>query len=193
VKPKNYFIGIGSPDCDRENYIVEADTRWAGISGASYGLLFGITPNFENFYSFEVNTDFQEFVLYRYTGAWTMIAPITYSPAIYAGTAINHLKIIRNGSAITLEVNGISLGTWVDNSITGKTGSGLIVSSYSDVPSADALMDNFKVMRFEAPVVSTSIELESVIEQLFLPAFEAIGIQKLEKFFQKFTRQGVLR
>ena len=124
----------------------ETDARWAGNSGASYGLIFGIQGDFEWFYSFEVNTDYQEYAIFRYDpGGWTQIAPITYSPAVLPGAGTNQLKATRNGDAITLELNGTILGTWYDGTITGASYTGLIVASYIDLANAEARFDNFSV------------------------------------------------
>lgn len=146
VKPESYYWVLSAPTCDRTNYTVEVDARWAGNSGASYGLIFGIQGDFEQFYSFEVNSDYQEYSLYRYdAGGWTELVPYTTSSAIHPEEQTNHLKATRNGDTITLEVNGTILGTWVDGNITGATNSGLIVSSYSDLDNAEARFDNFSV------------------------------------------------
>jgi hypothetical protein len=146
VNPESWSWMLGSPACDQVNYSVEADARWSDRTGASYGLVFGIQGDFERFYSFEVNTDYQEFILYRYDpGGWTEIAPVTYSSAIHPEAETNHLKATRNGDSITLEVNGTVLGTWNDSAITGSSFSGLIVTTYSDQENAEARFDNYKI------------------------------------------------
>ncbi len=146
VKPESWYWIFGSPACDQVNYSVEADARWAGNTGASYGLVFGIQGDYEWFYSFEVNTDYQEFILFRYDpNGWSEIAPVTYSPAILPGAETNHLKASWNGDSITLEVNGTVLGTWYDSSITGFSFSGVTVSTYNNRENSEARFDNFKV------------------------------------------------
>ena len=143
IKPAGAIYGIAAPTSKRQDYVVEIDARWEGNSGVSYGLIFGIVGNYEQFYTFEVNTDSQDLRLYRYDASgWSPLGG-KGSPLINYGTAINHLKVIRKGSAITLEINGSDQGTWFDGTISGYTGVGLIVSSYSDVPNADARFDNF--------------------------------------------------
>lgn len=156
IKQVGMAEALAAPACKRQNYVVEADARWEGKAGASYGLIFGIVGNYEQFYSFEVNTDFQEFGLFRYSDqGWTTIVPITFSSAIQVGLARNHLKATRNGSDITLEVNGTSLGSWSDATLQGETGSGVIASAYSDVANADARFDNF-IVRDTAPAGSAA-------------------------------------
>jgi hypothetical protein len=146
IKQTGMADALAAPTCKRQNYVVEADARWEGNSGASYGLIFGIVGNYEQFYSFEVNTDFQEFGLFRYSNqGWTTIAPITFSSAIQVGLVTNHLKATRRGNEIQLEVNGTNLGSWSDATLQGETGAGVIASAYSDVANADARFDNFMV------------------------------------------------
>ena len=147
VKPANYYWILKAPTCDQINYSVEVDARWSGNSGASYGLVFGVKGDFEQFYTFEVNSDYEQYALYRYgPGGWTEIVPFTYVyRTINPGVMGNHLKVTRHGDTITLEVNGTVLGTWFDETITGASGSGLIVSSYSDLGDAEARFDNYRV------------------------------------------------
>ena len=146
VKPESWYWILSSPACDQVNYSVEADARWSGKTGSSYGLVFGIQGDYERFYSFEVNTDYQEFILFRYdSNGWSEIASVTYSPAILPGAEMNHLKATRNGDSITLEVNGTFLGTWYDSSITGFSFSGVTVSTYNNRENSEARFDNFKV------------------------------------------------
>ncbi len=146
-KQAGYFFFFRSPSCNRENYIVEADARWVGTPGESYGLLFGITSDSSQLYIFDVITDFRDYELLRLNadGSYTQIVPVTSSSAINPGTTSNHLKVTRNGSQITLAVNGTVLGTWSDSAIVGLTGMGLVSSPYDNNPSSDARFDNFSV------------------------------------------------
>ncbi len=146
-KQAGYFFFFRSPSCSRENYIVEADARWVGTPGESYGLLFGITSDSSQLFIFDVNTDFRDYELLRLNadGSYTQIVPVTSSSAINPGTTSNHLKVTRNSSQITLAVNGTVLGTWSDSAIMGLTGMGLVSSPYDNNPSSDARFDNFSV------------------------------------------------
>jgi uncharacterized repeat protein (TIGR01451 family) len=147
TKRTGYFYLFRAPACDRQNYTVEADARWVGTPGASYGLVFGITSGFEQYYLFDINTDYREFDLVRRDpGGFTQIVGPTDSAAINGGTASNHLKVTRNGDQITLEVNGTVLGTWSDGTIGGWTWAGLVTNPYSGNPTSDARFDNFSVV-----------------------------------------------
>ncbi len=145
-KVDGYLFLSRSPGCDRENYTVQADIRWDGEIGSSYGLLLGLATDYGYFYLFDINTDYEQFRLLRLdANGWATVVPVTDAPAINSGTASNHLKATRNGTAITLEVNGTVLGTWYDSAISGLTGTGVVAAPYLDVPTSDARFDNFSV------------------------------------------------
>jgi hypothetical protein len=146
-----------APTCDRQNYVVEVDARWEGTPGSSYGLLFGLTGDFDQYYLFDVNTDNQEYRLMRFDGTdYQQIVPVTSTLSINAGTAINHLRVTRDGDQIALEANGTELGTWTDGNITGLTGAGIVASPYDDNPTSDARFDNFSVIRLPDNVATSS-------------------------------------
>ena len=146
TKRAGYFYLFRAPTCNRLKYTVEVDARWVGTPDASYDLVFGITSGFEQYYLFDINTDYRKFDLVRRdAGGFTQIVGPTYSAAINGGTASNHLKVTRNGDQITLEVNGTVLGTWSDGTIGGRTGAGLVTNPYSGNPTSDARFDNFSM------------------------------------------------
>ena len=146
TKQSGYFYLFRAPTCNRQNYTVEVDARWVGTPGSSYGLIFGLTSDYSQYYLFDMNTDYQQFrLLRRDLGGFVTVVPITYAAAINGGTALNHLKVTRNGTEITLEVNGTVLGTWYDGTIGGFTGAGLVTNPYPDIPVSDARFDNFSM------------------------------------------------
>jgi hypothetical protein len=145
TKDDTYIYFYPAPTCDRENYVLEVDARWVGTPGLSYGLIFGMTGRTPaEMYIFDLNTDFGDYALYRFDDGYEIVSP-TVSPAINGGTASNHLKVTRNGNQITLEVNDVVLGTWVDGKFTGLTGVGIIANPYLGEPISDVRYDNFSV------------------------------------------------
>lgn len=139
------IFSVKSPACTRESYSVEVEARWVGDPGISYGIVFGVTEDFNHYYRFEVNTDGQKFRLFRVDdGVLTRIVASTFSAAINAGTESNHLKVIRDGTSIILNANDIVLGAWSDSSIVGKTGAGVLAGPYQGKPVSDARFDNFQ-------------------------------------------------
>jgi hypothetical protein len=146
TKKSGYLYLYRSPACVLEDYTVEVDARWGEKTGNSYGLLFDIQENFSYYYFFDINSDYQMFRLYRRTpSGFTSIVGWTASSAIRGGHTSNHLKVTRSGNFITLNVNGVELGTWMDDGIKGTGGTGIISSPYSDRAKSDALFDNFNL------------------------------------------------
>ncbi len=176
-KSGDYIYLFRSPSCDRENYVVEVDARWVGTPGLSYGIVFGITSGFGQYYLFDVSADFQDYLLARRDpGGFTLIVPPTFSPAINGGTATNHLKVTRNGSQITLEVNGTVLGSWFDNVISGSTGAGVYSNPYIDLPVSDARFDNFLMASLSGS--GLAVQRANALPKLELPfvPIERIGL-----------------
>jgi hypothetical protein len=163
TKQSGYFYFFGAPTCNRENYIVEADARWAGIPGSAYGLIFGMTGNFDGYYLFDVNTDYQQYRLLRrdLDGFVTIAAP-TFSAAIRGGTTVNHLRVTRSSQQISVIVNGTVLGTWNDTSYLGMTGTGIVVQPYSNQPSADARFDNYSVSALPSTSAGMNAKLSDI-------------------------------
>lgn len=161
TKQSGYFFLFRAPTCERENFVVEVDVRWEGETGNSYGLLFGITEGFQQYYLFDINSDYQMYrLLRRDPGGFTQLVPPTMSSAIHPGANSNHLAVTRNGGAITLAINGSTLGTWYDYGIVGKTDVGLVTSAYNSDPTSDARFDNFQVVRLKNQtnnIVSTPV------------------------------------
>jgi uncharacterized repeat protein (TIGR01451 family) len=142
-----YLFLFRSPGCERDNYVVEADMRWDGAASSDIGLLFGVMPNFSQYYFATIDTNYQVYAIFRRNsnGTFSFVAPWAQAGAIRPGTQTNHMKIDRNGSQITLEINGIAVGAWYDGTITGPTRTGVAMAPYEDAPVADARFDNFRV------------------------------------------------
>jgi hypothetical protein len=147
TKQAGYFYFYLSPTWSRENYVVEVDVRWASEPAYSYGIIFGVLPDFSRYYLFDMNTDVQQFrVLRRGPSGFSEVVPITSSSVINGGISSNHLKVTRDGDKFTLEVNGTVLGTWWDGTINGPTFAGIMTSPYDDQPISDTRFDNFALM-----------------------------------------------
>jgi hypothetical protein len=131
------------PDFLGYNYIVAADVRNdTGVYG-SYGLLFGMSNDWTQFYTFEIYPN-GNFEIWRggYNTPATMLSSGS-SGYINTGTASNRLKVKRNGSLIEVYANNRLLRTVSDSRYTGLTQVGLINSSYGDW--VDIRFDNFTV------------------------------------------------
>jgi uncharacterized repeat protein (TIGR01451 family) len=158
-KQAGFIYTARAPQCDRQNYVVQADARWASSVNNYYGLLFGITPTFNQYYIYEVNPDLQTYRLRRRDsdGVIRTVIAATSSGAIQAGLASNHLKATRNGTQISLEVNGTLLTSVSEGTISGLTGAGLSARPYDNVLPGDARFDNFSVTALPGNVVLASV------------------------------------
>ncbi|MFN2214256.1 MAG: putative Ig domain-containing protein, partial [Anaerolineales bacterium] len=164
VLSKNDLYGylFGAPTCARENYTVEVDARWVGATGERYGILFGIIGDFDQFYQFDVNTDYQVYRIIFFNGIdYQYIVPQSYLPFINGGTSSNHLKITRIKNQISIDVNGNALGSWTDRNITGETYTGITSTPYIGYPISDARFDNFSVTQVNNLTQSSAIVRKS--------------------------------
>ena len=174
-KQSDFFFRPGAPTCDRENYVVAVDARWAGMPGNSYGLIFGVTSGFERYYLFHINTDFQMYQLLRRNsdGSFVEIVPRSSAAVINPGSATNHLKVTRNGQQIILTVNNTILLTLAsESSILGPTGVGLMSSSYNYNPTSDARFDNFSVISLPSSNTARQQTAETVTKTESLDIIE---------------------
>lgn len=148
TKQSGYFYLYRAPTCSRQDYMIEVDARWVGAPGSSYGLLFGMSGDYSQYYLFEINTDYQMYrLLRRDPDGFTVLVPITSGAGISWGTAVNRLKVTRSGSWIELRVNDQYLTELHDTSFSGLTNVGIVSSPYNDMPVSDARFDNFRVTR----------------------------------------------
>jgi hypothetical protein len=123
------------------DYNLTVDVRNAtGIVG-SYGLAFGLSDDWSQFYSLEIWPDGYYGIYQIDDGNWTSLAEGP-SNSINTGTTMNRLKIKRDGALIEAYANGALLASVSDGSYTGMRNVGLIVFTY-DVPNVDVMFDNF--------------------------------------------------
>ncbi len=156
-KVGGYLYGFASPACAQEQYRVDVDARWASAaaSGDGYALLFDVAPDLSRYGVFYVSADYGDFTLdYRDAAGVHQIVPFTASSAIHRGAISNHLTVIRHADAVTLAVNGVTLGTWSYTPVSGPTRTGLAMQPYGSRPQADARFDNFSVKREAAASVT---------------------------------------
>jgi uncharacterized repeat protein (TIGR01451 family) len=147
TKQSGYLYLFTAPTCPRENYVVESEVRWNESDyGFGYGLIFGVKEDFVEYYYFDVLANDQSYRLWRRDSTgFTLLAGPTGSSDINPGTNSNHLKVTREGDQISLNVNGVDLGTWTDGNITGLTYAGVAATPYGDKPVSDARFDNFSL------------------------------------------------
>lgn len=126
-----------------EDGIIEVQARFASAVSGLYGLIFGITDDWDH-YLFAVSNN-QRYSLLKATGGdWVFLVPWTTSSHLNAGQAINHLRVERNGAQIKLYANGHYLTSANDSSYSGILRVGLAAIS-GDFANVDARFDNFRV------------------------------------------------
>jgi len=130
------------------DFALEIDARLvSGTEQARYGLVFRL-QDLDNFYSFLVSPSGYYLVQAWLNGVWTTMQAKTESAFIEQGNSKNHLEVICKGSQIALAVNGHSLATITDNSLTSGD-VGMIVRT--PAPNADVHFDNIRVFSIPKP------------------------------------------
>jgi uncharacterized repeat protein (TIGR01451 family) len=157
-KEAGYVFRRSAPSYLLDSYTVEADVRWdTAVTDGLYGIIFGLDQTAAEYYFFIVQPDTQEFRLIRRNanGTFFTLAPPTPSDAINVGGATNRLSAQRQGDEIILRVNGVLLGLWRDDGVTGLTGAGIAMSPNPANPVAEARFDNFTIHGCMIPAEDT--------------------------------------
>jgi len=148
------------PGFKAADYTVAVDVRHAPGSGlGSYGLIFGLSDDWSQFYSFEILPHGMSvnYALYRYSsGSWAPLA-VGFSGSIHPGDATNRIKIVRDGTLIQAYANGQLLESLQDSTYTGSRHVGLIASSYEQA-NVDARFDTFVVYPASCGPYITALE-----------------------------------
>jgi hypothetical protein len=157
VKQSNYWVAAW-PDYKASDATIEVDVRNPSEVFGSYGLTFGLDENLDQLYTFEITPDGQ-FILWRFdpSSGWVVLY-YGSSAAIHPGAATNHLKIERNGEAITAFANDQLLASIQEGSFKGLSRVGVTASTYSQF-GLDLRFDNFIVYPIQcAPSSFDSVE-----------------------------------
>ena len=127
------------------DFIVSVDVQNAWIRYGSFGLIFGLSADWSQFYTFEIETEPSGYyVIYKYSsGTWSVLAEGA-SSALYTRDALNHIAVERNGASIKAYANGSLIAAVTDDSYGGTRRIGLIVTSFNS-PHLDIQFDNFRV------------------------------------------------
>jgi uncharacterized repeat protein (TIGR01451 family) len=123
------------------DYTAAVDVRNATGGDATYGLIFGLSDDWQQFYSFEISVD-GYYLLWLYNaGDWTLLT-WGQSSSINTGTGTNRLRLERVGAQIAVYANNQLLVSGSDATYPGLRRVGLILSSYGE-HDVDARFDNF--------------------------------------------------
>ncbi len=152
VKQKNAGGPIAhAPSGFATSYAVDVDARLTSDAPGAYGLLFGISEDSTEYYSFWVDPLGQQFIILktRPDQPWDILFNWTTAQAIQAPRSSNHLQVIRQGSSIEVCANGVQLTRLEDASYTGWRRMGMSLSSFEQ-SNIEARFDNFQVRVLES-------------------------------------------
>jgi hypothetical protein len=174
----NFWWAGARPGFKASDYILTVDVYNVTDIDSTYGLLFGLSDDWSQFYSFEISPEYGDYDISKYDDGWTSL-DFGSSNSINTGTTINRLMIKRDGSLIEAYANGELLASVSDGSYTGMRNVGLIVLTYFD-PIGDVMFDNFAVY----PVTCNPVANQSV-EAVRLPNLEITGTMEPERVFSQ--------
>ncbi|MBP7687344.1 MAG: hypothetical protein KA765_05535 [Thermoflexales bacterium] len=135
-----YAAWFGTAGAKATNFTASVSARRTNGTSGSYGLLFGINENWSHFY--EVLISNNSVSVWRYVnGLWYTPQNWTSSNFIATGTNWNRLKVVRNGTLITVYINGQQLANLDDSMFVGLGRIGLVAESGDTA--ADLRFDDF--------------------------------------------------
>jgi len=140
VRPPDSWAGA-RPGAKCSDHTLAVDVRNpSGVDG-TYGLIFGLSDDWREFYTFEIGPD-GYYYLWRYDDDYWTSLVWGSSSSINTGTGTNRLKVERVGAQIKAYANNQLLVSISDATYTGVRHIGLIATSY-DQANVDARFDNF--------------------------------------------------
>lgn len=173
-----YWWAAARPGFQASDYILEADVRNISGKNGSYGLIFGLSSDWSQFYTFEIDA-YGNYGIYRYySGSWETLAEGT-SSSINTGTTKNRLKIKREGNFIEAYANGQLLTSISDGTYTGMRYMGLYNGTF-DVCCFNVRYDNFAVY----PPMS-NLDSNQIGEIFQTPSSESLESMKQRQIFSQ--------
>ena len=169
LKQANMWAAV-RPKHLSENFNTRVQVRNTSSIYGTYGIMFNVAEDWSHLYTFEIDPD-GYFGIWRYsdTEGWKLLL-VNSSPYIKTGTAVNQLRVRREGVLIEVYANDHLLASISDNSFMGKHYLGLITSSF-DQSYLDVRFDNFSITPTECggTIVLSAQELSST--RPFAPRF----------------------
>lgn len=132
-----------SPGFKASEYVAVVDVRNINDIPGSYGIIFGLSNDWSQLYSFEINPSGNYWLFRKASSAWKILASGS-TGFIQPGTAANQLKVERIGNRIWAYINGQLVNVLEDNYYTGLRAYGLVAASYNQ-PEVDIRFDNFSL------------------------------------------------
>mgnify|MGYP002624241665 CR=1 FL=1 len=142
VKSPGTFAGA-APGVKATDFTVSVDVRSGPnhILPGPYGLLFGLSDDWTQFYTFEILTEAERYWLWKYeSDAWTLL-----TEGFYEQEVSNQLKIVRAGIQIDAYINDQWMATISDGSFTGPRRLGLMATTNPFEGGTEGFFDNFTI------------------------------------------------
>jgi len=132
------------------DFILDVDAAQVeGPDDNHYGVIVRFADK-DNFYRFDISGD-GYFSAFRFRdGQWEKLIDWTETPAIKQGATTNHLRVIAEGSRLTLVVNGTIAGS-IDNADIAAGDVGLTAGTFFDRSGVHIAFDNFEVNPLDTP------------------------------------------
>jgi predicted GH43/DUF377 family glycosyl hydrolase len=146
-----------TPGAKATDFTASVSARRASGTTGGYGIIFGINEDWSQWYEFDIGVN--SYSIWKYNSGYApALRNWTYSPAVATGTNWNRLKVIRQGSNISVYVNNQLLSTVTDGSFTGFRRIGLTAGSGS--VSNDVRFDNFSLYPASCGVGAAEVDFE---------------------------------
>ncbi len=178
---RSWWWGASAPPLGNiSNYAVETEARLHTGSEGIYGVIFD-RLNWDNYYVFVVEPDSQTYAIFRLepNDNWINIVPFTPSNAINSGSAVNKLKVEREGAKIAVYVNGQLLTTTTDSTLTGTSSEvGLFAQTLNEEP-VEARFDYFVVKHLLPGTTTTMLSQNNVLRNDLVG--EGVGAIEFER------------
>ena len=159
VRERHWWTGA-RPNFQASDYTISVDVRNVDNRTGSYGIAFGIAPDWSSLYSLEIFPHGWYAIYRREPNNVVVTLASEFTPAINQGSATNHLQVERKGASITAYANGQLLASVTDSTFTGPLYLGLSLVSYNQ-PDLDIRFDNFTVFKAGCAVPNTGLNLTS--------------------------------
>jgi len=146
IRKSNWWAGAVPPIGDISNYSVESEARLYTGSVGVYGLIFD-RQDWDRFNIFVVIPSSQIYTVLQHkpNDNWSELVSFTSSAAINTGSAVNKLKLEREGDKASIYVNDQFLTTFSDSTYSGTSSEvGLFAQTFAQQPIA-ARFDYFLV------------------------------------------------
>lgn len=142
TKDAGYLYLLQAPTVARETYTVSVDARWAEDEGAGYGLVFGMDADIDNFYTFLISPEFNQYWFMR--GEQDDVVILDFGEidtGLSSGS--NHIQVSLRDDIIKVVVNDVWERSWEDATINGLSYTGIAATTSHTNGISDVRYDNY--------------------------------------------------